>query len=70
MNLLGLGQLANDKREDTFLFLIILLFFLTPTNCNRVAGVMDNDCNGDNGFVDGYGEYSILILLIVLQFLR
>lgn len=72
MNLLGLGQLADDRREDTFLFLIILLFFLTPTSCNRVAGVMDSNCNGNgnDSFVDGYGEYSILILLIILQFLR
>ncbi len=70
MNLLGLGNLANERREDTFLFLILLLFFLTPGGFGKKCGnIADNDCD-DEGFADSYGEYSILILLIILQFLR
>ncbi len=73
MNLFGLGNLASEKREDTFLFLILLLFFLTPggKGCGEVDdAVCGNEGNGYGGFADTYGEYSILILLIILQFLR
>lgn len=77
MNLFGLGNLASERREDTFLFLILLLFFLTPGGTGRGCDDLgDNVCNdggstGSNGgFADSYGEYSILILLIILQFLR
>ncbi len=70
MNLFGLGNLANERREDTFLFLILLLFFLTPGGFGKpCGGVADVGCE-DEGFADSYGEYSILILLIILQFLR
>lgn len=70
MNLFGLGNLANERREDTFLFLILLLFFLTPGGFGK-APCGDIDADGcDDGFADSYGEYSILILLIILQFLR
>lgn len=72
MNILGLGNLMNERREDTFLFLILLLFFLTPggfggkCGCGEIA----DGCGREEGFADSYGEYSILILLIILQFLR
>lgn len=71
MNLLGLGNLGNERYEDTLLFLILLLFFLTPTTkkCYNNLGDDVGSC-GDNGFADSYGEYSILILVIILQFLR
>ncbi len=66
MNLLGLGNLANERREDTLLFIILLLFFLTPTTKRPCMG--ENMC--DDGMADSYGEYSILILVIILQFLK
>ncbi len=70
MNLFGLGNLANERREDTFLFLILLLFFLTPGGFGKTCGKVDDMGCEDEGFADSYGEYSILILLIILQFLR
>ncbi len=73
MNLFGLGNLASEKREDTFLFLILLLFFLTPggRGCSELDDAVCGGEGGTNtGFADTYGEYSILILLIILQFLR
>ncbi len=76
MNLFGLGNLASERREDTFLFLILLLFFLTPGGtankgcCDLADDVCGCEGGTEGGFADSYGEYSILILLIILQFLR